>query len=56
MRVLANIFTAMQFVWSNGPRRRKGALRRLMLSSGLFSTETAGGSKAWLHRKKARGV
>lgn len=60
MRVLENIFMAMQSVWSNGRRRRQDALQRLMSASGLLMPESQGGggvaSKAWPRRRKARSV
>ena len=56
MRVLENIFMAMQSAWLNGQRRRRDALRQRISASGLLMQETAAMSKAWPRRRKAHSV
>lgn len=56
MRVLANIFVAMQSAWLNGRRRRQDTLRQLISASGLWLQGTDAASKGWPHRRRGRGV
>ena len=60
MRVLENIFMAMQSAWLNGQRRRRDALRQRIFASGLLMPQSQAGwavmSKAWPRRRKAHSV